>query len=262
MPMKAMNRKNLVLLLALCLSACAKKSSSPGASGSAAANPQAMPAGWVAPEKGTPAAADPAVLTEPSSEASQSIRVALKANTDALTMIHAPAAAGLTSDAIFEKDLPKGRVPWHLDGMIADFAFTTDGLFGALLGEGEAALKVTWTNHKKDEDIAASKAPVKTSVKKATTVTVSSRTTPAELNRQLEPTVRAALASGTVKNESALRSNLAKQALTFLNISRVLSKLPPPQRLGYRNLPAPAHVRCGGPGNPRRGRGRHPDHRA
>lgn len=200
-------------ILAISLAGCARHSSD-SSTGTAAVSTAALPTTWVTlPENDKSSSASTDTKTkplesEPSEEANQKIRATLRAHTDALGDISANPAPARTDS--------KNRTPWHLDGVIADFALTADGIFGALLGEGQAAVKLTWQKQSTQTGKAA----------RSTLVKVTSNTTPAELSRQIEPTVRAALASGSVKNEAALRSNLNRQALDFLTVSRMLSRVP------------------------------------
>lgn len=94
-------------------------------------------------------------------------------------------APAAATDTTPPADHPADWVPWHLAVMSTDFALTTQGVFGALLVGGAAG----------------------------------------EEKKQLEPVVRAALATGSIKNESRFRANLQNAADSFRLTAAQLNQL-------------------------------------
>jgi hypothetical protein len=116
---------------------------------------------------------------------------------------------------------PSDWVPWHLDGMIVDFALATNGVFGVLLGNGTASIKTTWQQTGHPTSPAASTP----TASKPSVLHVTARTTATELENQLEPTIRLAATSGAVTNENEFRANLLRYAEKFRLISQALSSV-------------------------------------
>lgn len=176
----------------------------------------ALPASWYQlPENG-----GPSTLDEPSSETDASVRTLFHAQTKALEGSYPsmPALAVLQAPP----GAPSDWVPWHLDGMIASFAVSLDGLFGALLLDGTASIKGTWQLNQAPGDAA-------TAPRKASAVHFDSRMTEADLGARLEPIVRSAVGTGKVQDERALRANLSNRGRGFLAACAALESLPRPQ---------------------------------
>jgi hypothetical protein len=181
-------KKNLPAFLAIVLSVCGvscSRSSAPRAS---------LPESWYKP-------ALPAEEVEPSPEAKTAVRSVFKAESSILSSV----------------TLPVPQPSWTLDGMIADFAVSMNGVFGALLGGGTASVKGTWQKTAAPHSLVLAKMP---------TARVNALTTSESLARQLEPAVRSAISTGAVHDESRLRSNLQRESEEFRRVCHALDSVP------------------------------------
>ncbi len=152
---------------------------------------------------------------EPSRAMEDSVRAQFRAHTGALEKLSQSGSPLQPNPAIYGKDY----VPWHLDGMIANFAITVNGVFGALLGGGVANVKATWQQPAKQQAQAHH-------ATQARHIKVNSLLTSKQLIQQLEPAIRSAVATHSVQNEAALRRNLNIEAERFLTLAKVLNALP------------------------------------
>lgn len=192
-------------------------------------NPQALPSCWYnLPEnKGAAGAVSETCKTNPKADAA--VHRAFAANTHVLDKLSSPTEIPSLTQA---RSHPADWVPWHLDGMIADFSIAEGGVFGQLLAGGNTSAKVTWQQkgQQKGQQQAAftrSNPSYDPTVRsKATKITVTPQTTPASLSRSFEPVIRAALATGAVTDEKALRQSLVDQGQRFLAVSQALSLVP------------------------------------
>jgi hypothetical protein len=118
-------------------------------------------------------------------------------------------------------DLPSSKpidwVPWHLQGIIASFGISADGIFGSLVGAGEAAVKGVWQRTDMPQK------ELKVADGKKADLVVTSASKPADVSRQLEPALRAALATGLVKKPDLLRARLMKMGEQFRVLSQALA---------------------------------------
>ena len=94
-----------------------------GCSSNHTAHPQmgALPVSWYSlPEKNTAINE-----SQPDQKTDAAVRSVFQATTSILSSLPSRPFAGGTSE-----------VPWHLDGVIADFAISNNGIFGVLLSNG------------------------------------------------------------------------------------------------------------------------------
>lgn len=137
-----------------------------------------------------------------------------------------PFSASLGGNGAGEMDQPVDWVPWRLAAMSTEFGITTDGLFGALFSEGSASVVTKWI--RADEggaSFSTDRTGLIESKKKRPDLLITGTATSAAVVRQLEPSIRAALATGRIKNETALRKTLLSTAETFRHLTSRLSTL-------------------------------------
>lgn len=205
-----MKRPNTILipLAVLFLSACTPK------------QPTALPEDWY---RLKPTSTESFELERPSPAADQAVQDLFQAHTRALermTEDGSTASAALNPMETLLAGKPADWVPWHLQAMIASFGVSMDGVLGALLFSGSASIKGTWER----PDTLSSRSPALS--RRNTDLRISNATTEKDLSRQLEPSIRAAVASGLLPNENAearLRKTLLKQARDFRTLCRALS---------------------------------------
>jgi hypothetical protein len=132
----------------------------------------------------------------------------------------APAAA---TDTTPPADHPADWVPWHLAVMSTDFALTTQGVFGALLAGGSADVAARWA--RRDAIPQAVRYTTPAHDRRASDLVIRGTATADDVKKQLEPVVRAALATGSIKNESRFRANLQNAADSFRLTAAQLNQL-------------------------------------
>jgi hypothetical protein len=104
---------------------------------------------------------------------------------------------------------------WHLGGYFMNFAVTVNGILGALVGAGTSIAELHWLP-------VGQKAP---EAPRVAGIHLRANATPEQLQRQLEPAVQAALASGLIRSEARLRSNLLDAAQSFQAVAGTLDAL-------------------------------------
>ncbi len=201
----------------LFLLSCSKGHDGDSAAKNAFDSARALPASWYQlPENG--GSSD---LEETSATADASVRSLFRSHTKALES----SVADVSPFASFAAPLgaPSDWVPWHLDGMIATFAVDVSGIFGALLFDGTASVRGIWQQVRKTPAAASLGAG------KASSVRFESKMTQDELSARLEPIIQSVVASGKVRDERALRSNLQARGQGFLAACAALEALPRPR---------------------------------
>lgn len=141
---------------------------------------------------------------EPNADVAESAQTAFRAHVRALDASESADTAAIHP------------TPWHLDGMIVDFSVSTGGVFGVLLGGGTATVKTTWNKIKPGSrltPVLQTKSPV---------MKIAAATTTQDLEQQLEPVIRAAVSSGTVRDETTLRKNLRLQGDHFITLCHAM----------------------------------------
>lgn len=126
---------------------------------------------------------------------------------------------------------PRDMVPWRLAAYKADFAVSTTGVFGALVGDGSAAVAAKWQRIESEASKAKFRqAPAllkqdRRSAKSRPQLLIRGMASGAQVRRQLEPSIRAALASGKIKNETRFRQTVNSVAENFRSMARALSAM-------------------------------------
>jgi hypothetical protein len=177
------NSIGLVMSLALATFSCSRQASTPGA----------LPRSWYSNH----AQGD----ENPTAETDEAIRNVFKANTSALQDV----------------TLPLPQTSWHLDGMLAEFGVSVNGIFGALLANGTTTVRGTW-------QLVGS--PILQKQTPTPTARINANTSAQDLARELDPAISAAIASGAVRDEATLRSNVAKQSETFRLLCQAMDSIP------------------------------------
>jgi hypothetical protein len=199
----------LLTALSFALLAGCSRGHGDGLTTSPAAQAPALPASWVS------GAGESNEL--PSPEVARSVEAAFGAHTAALeAAITAPAPAAETAS---KTTRPPDWVPWHLDGMIGSFVVDVGGVFGALVGDGDTGVKVTWMKQAPNAERAVSL--------KKSALRFQPSMTETDVATMLEPAVRAAAADGRVRDVPALRKNLRAEGNKFLSVVRLLSHVAP-----------------------------------
>ena len=163
-------------------------------------------------------------LTEPTPELEESVNDLFGSTYDGLDQINESNRADFQSAMTGRSGKPKDWVPWHLAAMMAEFSVSVKGLIGALIMKGQPAVVASWRKQNPKQPERSMLDPQMAVDLTAADAVASEHTTEEDLMRQLEPAVRAAVASKRVKNENALRKNLGKAAGEFLTVARVLQK--------------------------------------
>ncbi|MDR3607591.1 MAG: hypothetical protein P4M08_09440 [Oligoflexia bacterium] len=204
--MKAFQSKHLATCLTILGLASSCSSGDPGPK-----NLPALPQSWIQSSSQPGGSED-----KPSPEATKSVQAAFRVHSEALEAGIKPTNGALTLES-------QGSVPWHLDGMIASFAIDVGGVFGALVGDGDAGVKVTWQKRQAGQTSQMS-AP---SARKQTAYHFRSNMTTHDVKAMLEPAVRMAVATRSVNDEASLRRDLVAEGTKFLTIVRILSQVDP-----------------------------------
>lgn len=185
----------------------------------------ALPKSWYQlPENGGPQ--KPAERNQqPTAEMSETVRTAFSVHTGALAELEE--APTLELDSNFALVLrPANYTPWHLDGMIANFAVSGGGLFGPLMLDGEASVKATWRRVAKKKSATHGFAAKAAVAKKPAAFKFRSAMTDKDIAKMLEPAVRSAVATKAVRNERAFRHNLNQQGKSFAKMARLMNRVP------------------------------------
>lgn len=143
------------------------------------------------------------------------------------TIYHAnnQALENMDSSATFPQDAngkPADWVPWHLGGLITDISISSTGVLGFLLMNGTASIQANWARK--------STKPVNETLRSENQssfagLTVHASSDPVLMSRQLELVTRAALATGKIKDEQALRMSINKSGEQFQSIAVMLSQV-------------------------------------
>jgi hypothetical protein len=178
-----------------------------------------LPKSWYQlPENGGPQKSSER-RSRPTEEMSQAVRTAFSVHTEALAELEDVPTVELDSSfALVVR--PSDYTPWHLDGMIANFAVSGGGLFGPLMLDGEASVKAIWQKVSKQKNAGPGLA------KKPKAFKFRANMTDKEIAKMLEPAVRSAVATKAVRNERAFRHNLNQQGKSFAKMARLMNRLP------------------------------------
>ena len=157
-------------------------------------------------------------LAQPGQQTDVAVGNIFKAYTSSFDELAAPSVEK-SAELQTEKN---NKVPWHLDGLIADFAVSTDGVLGAHLFNGTFGLRGTW----KKQSVSYSAKNLKSQQTKSI-LKIGSMTNSHDVARQLEPTIRSAMAAGLVlpQYESTFRANLFQRGEKFRNFCQLLSSV-------------------------------------
>lgn len=126
-----------------------------------------------------------------------------------------------------EKSVQKGR--WGLGGFESNITISSSGLLGILTLKGESTTKLVWrpktAKISSDEE---SEADVDADADEDDTIpiVINGSMTAKDLEEQLEPSIKAAVATKKVKNVARLRSNLKKVVSEFAGLTAALHYQP------------------------------------
>jgi hypothetical protein len=114
-----------------------------------------------------------------------------------------------------------GKIPWHMEMFSTDLAISVSGWLGILTYKGTPGVIVYW---RKQHPPGGPRAAAEDAGEDPATVLIPTGASRAELDRQLEPAIRAALATGRIQDEKAFRANLWKTAEDFRAVSAALER--------------------------------------
>jgi hypothetical protein len=207
-----MRKLPIFFVLLLLLSGC-------GAENLASA-PPAVPSDWHVLPENLPAGEIPVAESESETEArlAPSLDAFFESTGEALDgTTEAPGTRAL--------GVPKDLAPWHAEYFMTDLGLTASGRIGALVLKGSPAVNVYW--RKKPAQAPAPDAePVPAPADALPSAAIDAQATPEDIARELEPSVRAALASGRIDDEGALRRSLLESALELQSLGRALGANP------------------------------------
>ena len=157
-------------------------------------------------------------LVQPTKQTDAAVGNIFKAYTSSFSELASPSIEK-SADLQAEKN---NKVPWHLDGLIADFAVSTEGILGAHLFNGTFGLRGTWKKQRAASSVKNSKSQQTKSMLK-----IGSMTNSEDVARQLEPTIKSTIAAGLVQPqyESTFRANLFQHGEKFRNFCQLLSSV-------------------------------------
>lgn len=129
----------------------------------------------------------------------------------------APAAALMQASAGGPPDL----VPWHLEYITTELAISAQGLLGALTVKGTPGIQLHW-RHQGNPPTPAPVPPAP--VPQTGLVVAGDTTTLSDIQAQLEPVLRTALASGKVQDADAMRQNVVRAATQLQALTQALDE--------------------------------------
>ncbi len=193
-----------------------------------AASAPPVPASWVIgseseAEGATPPVSAPNLVTDNG-------EVSDPGDSDAETDAEAPTLAD-TTKALFAtqasslETLPApAKTPWKLAAVMTDLSISASGWLGFLVQKGTPSVTTVWR-----KQYPAKHAPdaVFSETESAADLVVGPETTSVDIERDLEPSVRALVSTGGVRNETNLRRNLLSAAADFQNVTTLLSTVNP-----------------------------------
>ncbi|HEY8278460.1 MAG TPA: hypothetical protein VIH99_02475 [Bdellovibrionota bacterium] len=172
-----------------------------------------LPPSWYQLENETP--------PEPTSpETDKAVEAAFGIYTDALTEVE-PETSSAAPSLIAQN--PSDFVPWHLDGLIANFAVGVGGLYGSTILDGAAAVRATWRK-------TARGLPPPSATRSASGIAFRGSMSEKQVASALEPAIQTALAGKTIRDEKRFRRNANAEGMRFLNTCRALESMPPLRR--------------------------------
>lgn len=184
-------------------------------------SPNALPTAWYKTETTQSTAGAPVqptgpdVTPMPNAVADESVRTQFMVHTSALEDLASAPTRVAKPAAQHQADW----TPWHMDGMIASFAVDVGGIFGVLTADGTATVKGTWQQ-------SAPAGPKAVKPLKKNSLRLSAEMSLSDLKRALEPSIRTAIATHAMGNESELRRNLSARGSDFLQLVKVLDGVP------------------------------------
>lgn len=107
---------------------------------------------------------------------------------------------------------------WGIAAYILDMGLTHQGKMGGLLAKGDAGATVYWRPR--------ARASEPFSELDNADLSVTAQTTPQEVSAQLDPIIKSMIATGQVKDPTALRNNLERVSHEFLELSHGLEASP------------------------------------
>jgi hypothetical protein len=121
------------------------------------------------------------------------------------------------------------KAPWRLSAVMTDLTISASGWLGFLVQKGSPAVTTIWRKQYSGSPPAVSSpaALVADETIPAADLQVGPESTPGDIERDLEPSVQALLATGTIKGETNLRRNLLAAAQDFQNTTILLASVKP-----------------------------------
>lgn len=136
---------------------------------------------------------------------------------------HSPFLSPLDSKPSSNNSKPKDWVPWRAEYFMTDLSLTGSGFIGLLAFKGTSTVRAYWRKQgpKAEHDTQNVEANLtqEEAANLEPVVLVNDLSTPEDMVKQLEPAVKAAIATGKIKDTPVLRKNLLKTAQEFQAIA-------------------------------------------
>ncbi|MGZ3769445.1 MAG: hypothetical protein ACXVCP_13050 [Bdellovibrio sp.] len=107
--------------------------------------------------------------------------------------------------------------PWHLETFTTELSVVGSGLIGVLTGKGTATAQAYWRKHRPPETKPARMLPEE-EPSSIPTLNIENVTSESSITTQIEPMIKAALATKKIQNETAFRKNTETAAVEFFNL--------------------------------------------
>lgn len=120
--------------------------------------------------------------------------------------------------------MPADWVPWRGEVFTADLGISAGGLLGSLIMKGSATIRSYWRRQGPKPADPFNNIMDRTENQDA--IVIREDATPQEISEQLEPGIRAAVASGRIEDTPALRKNLMDAAQEFQMVAQAISQTP------------------------------------
>lgn len=222
-----MKKIYLLILLTLITISCSKNQDSQNAA--------SVPKSWYDVTKVYADDADLELTKEDEKKLADAIDTILIADSNAVEEGEKEALEALTLvqsnpsvNANLAENKPKDWVPWRAEYFMTDLSLTGGGKLGALSGKGTATIRGYWRKQGPEKlniqnENSTNEITGESEEGRNADVVINEETTEDEIVTQLNPAIKAAVATGKVKDTPVLRENLLHAARDFKAIALGLS---------------------------------------
>ncbi len=168
--------------------------------------------------------------SEPNPKLDAAVSTYVDATSNALVDAKDPSQQFARNYAASLAQLPD-QVPWHMEYFISELGVSASGILGSLILKGTPSVIFMWRKQNPAAPTPAQPAMVAESraqddVKPEGELQLTNATSEEEMTMQLEPAIRAAVASGRVKDGDRLRKGLLAAAQDFQSLASTLGDNP------------------------------------